>query len=419
MIETRRIPEIGSARRARLVSQRESGLRRAVCYGDDPTRTLDPATWTAGAHGSFGSFGFCSNGSERVSDRIGRSTHGPEDQPAEDMRSPDTTAVLYARVRQKIRNVKGFRSRRSRSCCGYAREQQPDHPPRVRRRRDRQAGRARRLCRDDRVSEGDAACRIILVEKTDRLYRNFRDYVTLEDLSVAIHFVKENTVLSPDSRSADKLMHNIRVAMAKNYIDNLSEEVKKGLREKAEQGHFPAVAHVGYVNNRATRRIESDPVRGPLVARVFELYASGEYSVKALTAKANEIGLTHHRGDRRMMKSEMHRMLAEPDLYRRVPLARGASSRIARTARSAKRPLPGPGGATAEARVRYAEAAARVHGSADVCPVRLLDHGRDEEGQVHLLPLHRIQRRVRQYLHPRGATRRAPRRDDRAYADLR
>jgi site-specific DNA recombinase len=156
------------------------------------------------------------------------------------------------------------------------------------------------------------SCRIILVEKTDRLYRNFRDLLTVEELGVTVHFVKENTILSADSRSSEKLMHNIKVAIARNYVDNLSEEVKKGLREKAEQGHFPGVAHVGYVNNRVTRRIDIDPVRGPLMARVFELYASGEYSLKALTVKAYEIGLRHSRGDRRMTKSELHRLLKNP-----------------------------------------------------------------------------------------------------------
>jgi site-specific DNA recombinase len=50
------------------------------------------------------------------------------------------------------------------------------------------------------------SCRTILVEKTDRLYRNFRDYGTVEDLGVTIHFVKENVVLSKDSRSSDQLM---------------------------------------------------------------------------------------------------------------------------------------------------------------------------------------------------------------------
>ena len=33
-------------------------------------------------------------------------------------------------------------------------------------------------------------CRTLLVEKTDRLYRNFKDAVTLEDLDIEIHFVK-------------------------------------------------------------------------------------------------------------------------------------------------------------------------------------------------------------------------------------
>jgi hypothetical protein len=97
--------------------------------------------------------------------------------------------------------------------------------------------------------------------------------------------------------------------MAKQYVDNLSEEVKKGLREKAEQGHYPGVAHVGYLNNRTTHRIDVDPVRGPLVTQVFALYATGEYSLKALTRKANDMGLRHWRGDRPLSKSGIHRML--------------------------------------------------------------------------------------------------------------
>ncbi len=31
-------------------------------------------------------------------------------------------------------------------------------------------------------------------------------------------------------------MHGIKVLMAKNYIDNLSEETRKGMTEKAAQG---------------------------------------------------------------------------------------------------------------------------------------------------------------------------------------
>jgi site-specific DNA recombinase len=51
--------------------------------------------------------------------------------------------------------------------------------------------------------------------------------VTVDDLEVEIHLVKEGVVLSRDSRSSEKFMHGIKVLMAKNYIDNLSEEARK------------------------------------------------------------------------------------------------------------------------------------------------------------------------------------------------
>jgi hypothetical protein len=47
---------------------------------------------------------------------------------------------------------------------------------------------------------------------------------------------KEGVVLSRESRSSEKFMHGIKVLMAKNYIDNLSEEARKGMQEQAEQG---------------------------------------------------------------------------------------------------------------------------------------------------------------------------------------
>jgi site-specific DNA recombinase len=71
-------------------------------------------------------------------------------------------------------------------------------------------------------------CRVVLVEKTDRLYRNFRDAVTLEDLDLEIHLVKEGQVISKDAKSQAKLIHGMQLVLARNYIENLREEVKKG-----------------------------------------------------------------------------------------------------------------------------------------------------------------------------------------------
>src|ERR1700735_2001872 len=65
------------------------------------------------------------------------------------------------------------------------------------------------------------SCRVLLVEKTDRLYRNFRDAVTLEDLDIETHLVKEGQIISKDAKSQAKLIHGIHLVMAKNYSENL------------------------------------------------------------------------------------------------------------------------------------------------------------------------------------------------------
>jgi hypothetical protein len=127
--------------------------------------------------------------------------------------------------------------------------------------------------------------------------------------------VKENVVLSEDSRSSEKFMHGIKVLMAKNYIDNLGEEVRKGMIEKARQGHWPTVAPVGYQNNLATHRIEPDPGRAPIIVKLFEWYASGEYSLKALTRKAAAVGLTNRTGGSPLVKAKIHQLLQNPIYY--------------------------------------------------------------------------------------------------------
>src|SRR5438270_6658792 len=137
-----------------------------------------------------------------------------------------------------------------------------------------------------RLLETDVACRVVLVEKTDRLYRNRTDALAFEALiekrGVEIHLVKEGRVIGKDSRSQDKFMHDIHVAVAKHYVENWKEEVKKGMREKAEQGLYPGRAPFGYRNNPVARAIEIDPKRAPILRRIFELYATGSYSLTTL-----------------------------------------------------------------------------------------------------------------------------------------
>ena len=142
----------------------------------------------------------------------------------------------------------------------------------------------------------DSECRVVLVEKTDRLYRNRTDSIAFEELieknGVEVHLVKENLVISRNSRSRDKFMHDIHVAVAKNYSENLKEEVKKGMREKAEQGMYPGRAPFGYRNDKSTRTIQIDPERAPVLRTIFSKYASGDYSLSDLRkAISSETGV--------------------------------------------------------------------------------------------------------------------------------
>ena len=156
--------------------------------------------------------------------------------------------------------------------------------------------------------------RTILVEKTDRLYRNFRDYVTLEDLDLEIHLVKESEIINKDSRSHAKFIHGIKVLMAKNYIDNLSEEVKKGMKEKAEHGIYPSFAPLGYVNVEVNEKkyIQPDPELAPLIQKLYEWYATGNHSLTDVTEKAHAEGLVYRKTGRKVNKSVIHKILKNP-----------------------------------------------------------------------------------------------------------
>lgn len=154
--------------------------------------------------------------------------------------------------------------------------------------------------------------RNILVEKTDRLYRNIFDWSKVDELGCELHFVKENDVLGPDARSSHRFQHGIRVLMARNYTDNLSEETKKGMGEKAAQGEWPTVAPLGYLNDKASPgAIVIDWPRGRIVRGMFEEYGSGRMSIRDVTRWAYNEGLRSKKG-KRVPTSAVGKMLEQP-----------------------------------------------------------------------------------------------------------
>lgn len=141
-----------------------------------------------------------------------------------------------------------------------------------------------------RIERGEAGG--IVTWHPDRLARNsidggriiyLLDRQALRDLKFAT-FTFENN-------SQGKFMLSIIFGYSKYYVDNLSENVKRGNRAKVQRGWRPSMAPVGYLNDRATRTTIPDPDRFPLMRRVFELALTGNYSLRALCEETRRWGL--------------------------------------------------------------------------------------------------------------------------------
>jgi len=61
-----------------------------------------------------------------------------------------------------------------------------------------------------------------------------------------------------ESTPQGKFMLSIAFGQSKYYVDNLSENVKRGNRQKLRNGVWPSKAPYGYINNPKTRGIDID-----------------------------------------------------------------------------------------------------------------------------------------------------------------
>lgn len=154
------------------------------------------------------------------------------------------------------------------------------------------------------------ACGIIM-HKIDRSARNFADWAKIGDLSDAgidVHFATE----SLDFRSrGGRLSADIQAVIAADYIRNLREETLKGIRGRLKQGLYPFGAPLGYLNNGKGKAKTPDPERAHLIRDLFDLYGSGQYSIRALVTEMERRGL-RNKNDRPVTKSGIETILANP-----------------------------------------------------------------------------------------------------------
>ena len=146
-----------------------------------------------------------------------------------------------------------------------------------------------------RISDGEADG--ILAWHPDRLARNPIDG---GQIIYMVDTGKINSLKFPcfwfENTPQGKFMLNIAFGQSKYFIDNLSENVKRGLRQKLRRGEYPGWAPLGYVNDLKNHTIALDPGKHKLVKRIFELYATGNYGLKELSIKFDGHGLKSQSG---------------------------------------------------------------------------------------------------------------------------
>ena len=117
-----------------------------------------------------------------------------------------------------------------------------------------------------------------------------------------------------DNSAQGKFMLSIAFGQSKYYIDSLSENVKRGLREKLRRGEWPGIAPVGYLNDYKLHTIYPDPEKAPFIRKMFELYSSENYTLESMTQEVNRWGLIGGRG-KPVCKAQLARMLRNSIYY--------------------------------------------------------------------------------------------------------
>ena len=137
----------------------------------------------------------------------------------------------------------------------------------------------------------------------DRLSRNEHDGIIIKalmDKGVDIRFVQANY----EKSSSGALHMDIDGMFAAHYSRVISEKVKGAQEKLREEGKCIYMAPIGYFDEGSDNK-PIDPERAPIVKRIFELYATGEWSLFQLAKWANKQGLTTKPIRRKRTKDEM------------------------------------------------------------------------------------------------------------------
>ncbi len=118
---------------------------------------------------------------------------------------------------------------------------------------------------------------VVLVYKLDRFSRDRYDSAhykrILKKNGVRVISARENISTGPEGIILESMLEGY----AEYYSAELSEKIHRGQKENALKGRNNGGGiPLGYVLNKATQKLEIDPVTAPIVQELFKRYADGE-----------------------------------------------------------------------------------------------------------------------------------------------
>ncbi len=108
-----------------------------------------------------------------------------------------------------------------------------------------------------------------------------------------------------------KFMLNIAFGQSKYYVDSLSENTKRGLRQKVRRGEYPSVAPIGHINDVRNKSIIVDRKKGKVIKSVFEFYSTGNARLEDVSDFLAQRGILS-RGGKKIHKTRATFILSNP-----------------------------------------------------------------------------------------------------------
>ena len=112
-----------------------------------------------------------------------------------------------------------------------------------------------------------------------------------------------------ESTPQGKFMLSIAFGQSKYYVDNLSENVKRGNRQKLRNGVWPSKAPYGYINNPKTRGIDVDDEKSKVIKKAFQLFAEENISFTSISQFLFKFGIRRE-GEKPVKVGQVKNMLS-------------------------------------------------------------------------------------------------------------